>query len=40
MDLDKYVKVYDNALDINVCRNIIDQSKNIEWERWNREGRP
>lgn len=40
MDLEKYVRVYDNALDVNVCRNIISESKKIEWERWDRDGRP
>ena len=33
MDLEKYVRVYDNALDVNTCRAIIDQSSKIEWER-------
>ena len=40
MDLEKYVRVYDDALDVNTCRAIIDQSSKIKWERWNRDGRP
>ena len=33
MDLDKYIKVYDNALDVNLCRNILHSSKNVEMKR-------
>ena len=40
MDLDKYIKVYDNALDVNLCRNILHASKNVEMKRWDRGGRP
>jgi len=40
MDLDKYVRVYDNILDTNLCRNILASSKDIKWERWDRGGRP
>ena len=40
MDLDKYIKVYDNALDVNLCRNILHSTKNVEMKRWDRGGRP
>ena len=40
MDLDKYIKVYDNALDVNLCRNILSACKNVEMKRWDRGGRP
>jgi|TARA_A100001388_G_scaffold273326_1_gene255051 hypothetical protein len=40
MDLDKYIRVYDNALDINLCRNILLESKKVKMKRWDRSGRP
>lgn len=40
MDLKEYVRLYDGALDANLCRNIIEAAKNSKTERWEREGRP
>ena len=40
MEHDPYIKVYDDALDINVTKNILELSKDIQWERWDRDGRP
>lgn len=35
-----YIKIYDNALDSNICRNIVELAKNTEMERWERQQRP
>lgn len=40
MELKNYVKVYDNALDANVCRNIIDLIKKAKIDRVENKGYP
>ncbi|UNH61263.1 2OG-Fe(II) oxygenase superfamily protein [Synechococcus phage S-SZBM1] len=40
MDLNNFVKVYDNALDTNVCRNILDLSKKETLQRVSNKGYP
>ena len=40
MDLKDYIKVYDNVLDENVIKNIMDMQRDINYEYWDRHGRP
>ena len=40
MDLKDYIKVYDDVLDPNVCRNAIKVATETEAERWDQDGRP
>jgi hypothetical protein len=40
MELKNYVKIYDNALDPNVCRNIIDLIKKAKIDRVENKGYP
>ena len=42
MDLKDYIRVYDDVLDKNICRNIIRIYKEREnqAEYWDQEGRP
>jgi len=40
MDLKDYIKVYDNVLDENVIKNIMDMQRDIDYEYWDRQGRP
>ena len=40
MDLKDYIKIYDDSLDTNICRNIIDLSKKVEAQRVENKGYP
>ncbi len=40
MDLKDYIKVYDDVLDVNLCRNAIKIAEGTETERWDQDGRP
>ena len=36
MDLKDYIKVYDNVLDDNVIKNVMDMQRDINYEYWDR----
>ena len=40
MEHDRYVRVYENILDDNLVKNIMDLQRDVDWEYWDREGRP
>lgn len=40
MDLKDYIKVYDDVLTENVCRNAVKLAQKTETERWDQDGRP
>lgn len=40
MDPNFYIRTYDNVLDTNLCKNILELCRDTDFERWDREGRP
>lgn len=40
MEHDHYIRTYDNVLDANLIKNIMESSRDVEWEYWDRGGRP
>lgn len=40
MEHDHFIKIYDDVLDKNLIKNIMDSSRDVDWEYWDRGGRP